>query len=75
VTADGNSGRQPRGILGGAAELGRLGVRVVTDAQAVAIVANQITVWETTARRWAAMFGQPVPSWVGSDPVLSATAE
>lgn len=42
VTADGGSRRQPGGLLGHAAELHALGIHVVTDSQAVAIVQRHI---------------------------------
>jgi hypothetical protein len=42
VTADGGSRRQPGGILGNRVALARLGVQVMSDGEAVALVREKI---------------------------------
>ena len=69
VTADGGSKRQPGGILGNRAALEQIGVRVMTDAEALAFVGIQIELRDNTAREAATFTGEPLPSWVGKDTV------
>jgi len=47
--------------------LARLGLRVMTDAEAVGLVEQTIRERGTEARGDAAVTGKPVPFWVGKD--------
>jgi hypothetical protein len=67
VTRDGASKTQPRGILGAAADLAKLGVTVMSDVQAVEFVRSEIAQRDRAARRLADRFGTPLPVWVGRD--------
>src|SRR5262249_53974748 len=67
VTADGGSRRQPGGILGRRAELARLGIVVMTDAEAVAHVREKIEERDSRMRLRAQLDGTPIPAWVGQD--------
>ena len=67
MTSDGDSRRQPRGILGSGDELGELGVRVMNDAEAVELVKEKIRVRDQVARAVSVETGQPLPHWVGAD--------
>ena len=67
VTADGGSKRQPGGILGNRDALRRLGVSVVTDAEAVEIVRKKIAERDARLRAKAASSNSVLPSWIGSD--------
>ncbi|RPH59938.1 MAG: hypothetical protein EHM89_09800 [Acidobacteria bacterium] len=60
VTADGV-------ILRNREALARLGLRVITDAQAVTLAEQAIQERDAEAREDAAVLGQPLPSWVGKD--------
>jgi hypothetical protein len=68
VTNDGGSKSQPGGILGNAEQLGTgLGVKVVTDADAVEMVRREIHKRDDYARYVAEKYGDPLPDWVGKD--------
>lgn len=67
ITADGGSRRQPGGILGNRAALARIGVKVVTAEEAVALVKERIAQRDDRARQESAMDGVPLPPWVGQD--------
>jgi hypothetical protein len=67
VTADGGSKRQPGGILGNRDALRRLGVSVVTDAEAVEIVRKKIDERDARLRAKAASNNLVLPSWIGAD--------
>jgi hypothetical protein len=67
VTADGASRRQPGGILGQRAALARLGVAVVTDFEAVALVRQKIAERDELIRRRCERDRVPLPAWVGED--------
>jgi hypothetical protein len=60
VTADGV-------ILRNREPLARLGLRVMTDAEAVALVDQAITERDAEAREDAAATGEPLSTWVGKD--------
>ena len=60
VTADG-------AMLRNRDALARLGLRVMTDAEAVGLVEQTIRERDTEARGDAAATGKPVPFWVGKD--------
>lgn len=67
VTADGGSRSQPGGILGNRDALAALGIQVMTDAEAVALVEERIRDRDEMARLVAAQEGVEVPRWVGTD--------
>lgn len=67
VTSDGASKRQPAGILGNRDALRAIGVRVMTSAEAVALVEQRISERDTRARYRANQEGAPLPEWVGRD--------
>lgn len=60
VTADGD-------LLDRRAELRELGVRVLTDEEAVAMVEDGIADRDARARQISVAYGVPVPDWVGKD--------
>jgi hypothetical protein len=60
VTADGV-------ILRNQEALARLGLRVMTDAQAITLAEQAIQERDAEAREDAAVSGQPLPFWVGRD--------
>lgn len=68
VTGDGASKTQPGGILGSRAVLEQqFGVRIMTDAEAVAHVEEAIRERDKFAKLVSDMTGEPLPSWVGND--------
>lgn len=68
VTADGGSKSQPMGILGNAKGLKRaVGVEVMSDAEAVALVEERIRRRDARCRWWAEKSGSPLPEWVDQD--------
>lgn len=67
VTNDGGSRTQPGGILGNRHKLLALGIRVLTDEEAVAEVRNLITRRDETERERHRIRGEPLPDWVGRD--------
>lgn len=68
VTNDGASRSQPGGILGNAERLQQeLGVRVVTDTQAVEMVRSAITKRDERVRFISERRREPAPRWFGED--------
>lgn len=68
VTADGASRRQPGGILGNRDRLrDELGIQVLTDAEAVALVRGLIRERDDHERERQELTGAPLPEWVGND--------
>lgn len=68
VTNDGDSNRQPNGILGNKDRLFKdLGVKVMRDTDAVALVEQKIMERDARARRIAERTGEPIQEWVGKD--------
>ena len=67
VTNDGDSKRQPGGILGHRQELAAIGVTVMTDEEAAVLVAAKIAGRDEAARHLAKVTGEPLPEWVGCD--------
>jgi hypothetical protein len=67
VTNDGDSKRQPGGILGHRDMLARLGVTVMRPGEVVADVRDKIEARDQRARHSAEWQGNRVPSWVGQD--------
>ena len=68
VTNDGDSKRQPNGILGNKDRLFKdLGVKVMRDTDAVALVEQKIIERDVRARRVAKRTGEPIQEWVGKD--------
>lgn len=61
LTADGASKRQPGGILGKRTELAALGIRVMTDSEAVAFVEGLIRSRDERAREVARRTGLALP--------------
>lgn len=68
ITNDGGSKSQPGGILGNAEQLRKeIGVRVVSDAQAVEMVKKAIEKRDDRARFISANRKLELPDWVGKD--------
>lgn len=68
VTNDGDSKRQPNGILGNMARLFKdLGVKVMRDTDAVELVEQKIMERDARARRIAERTGEHLQEWVGKD--------
>lgn len=67
ITADGGSRSQPGGILGHKAELRALGIRVVTDLEAVAIVEDRLRRRDQAELNLAHVQGREPAWWVGQD--------
>lgn len=67
VTNDGRSRRQPGGILGNRGKLIALGVQVLTDDEAVALVRKLIRERDACECERSDISGQPLPEWVGCD--------
>lgn len=67
VTNDGDSRGQPGGILGNRDRLQALGIQVLTDEEAVALVRRLIQKRDAHERQRSELTGEPLPSWVGSD--------
>jgi hypothetical protein len=66
ITNDGESRRQPRGILGGRAILRGI-VQIMTDTEAVVFIKKKIADRDHRARVHAGWSGAPLPIWVGKD--------
>lgn len=67
VTNDGDSRRQPRGILGAADALAELGVVVVRPGEFVTWVRGRIEKRDERFRRVCAATNTPLPEWLGQD--------
>lgn len=67
VTNDGGSRRQPGGILGNKDTLRQMGITVMTDSEAVALVQEKITRRDRRLRQMAELNGTAIPPWVGMD--------
>ena len=67
ITNDGASRTQPGGILGHRAQLAALDVAVISDAEAVAWVKDEIRKRDEQALLMHRDFGKPLPCWVGKD--------
>lgn len=68
VTNDGASKSQPNGILGNAERLNKeIGVKVITDEQAVNMVENRIKARDSNCKHYVEMTGAELPEWVGKD--------
>ncbi|MHC4340377.1 MAG: hypothetical protein ACYSX0_09230 [Planctomycetota bacterium] len=67
VTNDGGSRRQPGGILGNRGALRELGIQVLTDEEAVALVRQLISSRDQRERLRSERTGEPLPEWVGTD--------
>lgn len=69
VTADGGSKRQPGGFLGRKEELAALGLRVMTDEEAVRELQENIRRRDNRAQMFHEKFGSELPDWIGKDAV------
>lgn len=67
ITNDGDSMRQPNGILGKTKELRELGIIVLRDYQAVELVKQKIIARDQLAKELASTTGEALPDWVGKD--------
>jgi hypothetical protein len=67
ITQDGNSNRQPGGILGNRDKLKKLGANILTDGEAVRFVEDMIRKRDDVARKICEQMGEPLPEWVGED--------
>ena len=67
VTNDGDSRRQPGGILGNRDKLLQLGIKVLTDKEAVAFIKQCIIERDNLEREKCNITGQTLPDWVGND--------
>lgn len=67
ITNDGGSKRQPGGILGNQKRLAQLGIRVMSDSEAVNKVKEAIKKRDDRATRRASKSGEELPDWVGKD--------
>lgn len=68
VTNDGDSRRQPNGILGNREKLTtRFGVQIIRDSEAIALVKEKIRERDQLARAIAERTGDPLPEWVETD--------
>lgn len=65
VSDDGGSRRQPGGILGNRDELQKLGLQVLTDQEAVALVEERIRDRDQRLIAKSQRKGEPLPEWVG----------
>jgi hypothetical protein len=66
VTAEGNSKRQPGGMLGNKARLGKF-VTVMSDDEAVAFIRSKINERDEFNRRVSEETGQLLPEWTAKD--------
>lgn len=67
ITSDGGSKTQPGGILGNRTALAELGIKVLTDPEAVELVRGKIRARDDNLRRMCELRGEPLPKWVGND--------
>lgn len=67
VTADGGSRRQPGGILGNQEALGRRGITVMSDDEAVELVRDKIRQRDRLMIERCQWEGRPLPVWIGQD--------
>jgi hypothetical protein len=67
VTRDGASKTQPRGILGAAPDIAKLGVTIMSDVEAVSFIRHEVARRDHYAPILAKRFGNAVPDWVGKD--------
>jgi len=70
ITDDGDSKRQPMGILGNASKLHLLGIKAIRDQEAVELVTSKIKERDKRAKRIAETIGEALPEWIGSDLVI-----
>ena len=67
ITNDGDSKRQPRGILGNRQKLKRLRAEILTDEEAVQLVRDLIKKRDERTRRYCERVGEALPDWVAKD--------
>ena len=67
ITEDGESKRQPNGILGKRKKLKELGINVYRTIEAVELIKKRITIRDNRAIKYYTALGSPAPDWVGND--------
>ena len=67
ISNDGDSRRQPGGMLGNRQELKRLGAEILNDEEAVQLVRGLIKKRDERTRRYCERAGKPLPDWAGKD--------
>ncbi len=67
ITNDGDSKRQPKGILGNAQKLRQIGIEVLRVYEAIELIKRKILQRDQTAREIALATREPLPDWVGKD--------
>jgi predicted nucleic acid-binding protein len=67
VTNDGDSRRQPRGMLGNREKLKKLGVEILRDDEAVRLVQDLIKKRDERTCLYCERQKIPVPDWIGND--------
>lgn len=67
ITNDGDSKRQPGGMLGNREGLKRLGAKILNDEEAVQLVRHLIKKRDERTRRYCERVGEALPDWVGKD--------
>jgi len=67
ITCDGASKSQPGGILGHKDELRKLGIKVMSDIEAVEYIRTLIVARDILVRENCSRTGEPLPDWVGLD--------
>lgn len=68
ITNDGDSKKQPGGILGHARDLQQqLNIKIMRDSDAVSFVEDKIMKRDDRARYVSKKTGQSLPDWVGKD--------
>ena len=75
ITDDGDSKRQPGGILGNRDRLAALGIQVLRDNEAVQLVKQKIIQRDLRANKISAYKNEPLPEWVGKDLDIFKTVE
>ena len=67
IANDGESKRQPGGMLGNLQILKSLGAEILSDEEAVELVRELIKKRDENARRYCVQVKKPLPDWVGKD--------
>lgn len=67
ITNDGDSRRQPGGMLGNRQALKRLGAEILNDEEAVQLVRDLIKKRDERIRQYCERTGKLLPDWAGKD--------